>query len=354
MAKVTKGRSRKAGLPPGTLIHIGAQKVREPKITILDYDETQFHESEVKVIEECFVFKEKPTVTWFNVDGLHQTEIFEKLGECYGLHPLVLEDVLNTEQRPKMEDYGDYLYVVVKMLHDKGKKGQVEAEQVSLIVGRNFVFSFQESEGDVFEPIRERIRNGTGRIRQMGADYLAYSLLDAIVDYYFVILEKQGERIEFLEEDLVANPGTKTLQEIHHLKSEMLFIRKAIWPLREVIGALERGESPLIQQSTIVYLRDVYDHTIQAIDTVETSREMVSDLLDIYLSSVSNRTNAIMKVLTIIATIFMPLTFLAGVYGMNFRYMPELEWQWGYPLVWTVMIGVVVCMLIYFRRMQWL
>ena len=353
MAKVTKGRSRKAGLPPGTLIHIGAQKVREPKITILDYDETQFHESEVKVIEECFVFKEKPTVTWFNVDGLHQTEIFEKLGECYGLHPLVLEDVLNTEQRPKMEDYGDYLYVVVKMLHDKGKKGQ-EAEQVSLIVGRNFVFSFQESEGDVFEPIRERIRNGKGRIRQMGADYLAYSLLDAIVDYYFVILEKQGERIEFLEEDLVANPGTKTLQEIHHLKSEMLFIRKAIWPLREVIGALERGESPLIQQSTIVYLRDVYDHTIQAIDTVETSREMVSDLLDIYLSSVSNRTNAIMKVLTIIATIFMPLTFLAGVYGMNFRYMPELEWQWGYPLVWTVMIGVVVCMLIYFRRMQWL
>ncbi|MGZ5502747.1 MAG: magnesium/cobalt transporter CorA, partial [Halobacteriota archaeon] len=229
-----------------------------------------------------------------------------------------------------------------------------EAEQVSLIVGQNFVLSFQESEGDVFEPIRERIRNGKGRIRKMGADYLAYSLLDAIVDYYFVILEKQGERIEFLEEELVANPNTQTLQEIHHLKSEMLFLRKAIWPLREVIGALERGESPLIQQSTIVYLRDVYDHTIQAIDTVETSREMVSDLLDIYLSSVSNRMNAIMKVLTIIATIFMPLTFLAGVYGMNFRYMPELEWQWGYPLVWTVMIGVVVCMLIYFRRMQWL
>ena len=354
MARVTKGRSRKAGLPPGTLIHIGTQKVREPKITILDYDETQFHESEVKVIEECFVFKEKPTVTWINVDGLHQTEILEKLGECYGLHPLVLEDILNTEQRPKMEDYVDYLYVVVKMLHDKGKRGQTEAEQVSLIVGRNFVFSFQESEGDVFEPIRERIRNGKGRIRKMGADYLAYSLLDAIVDYYFVILEKQGDRIEFLEEELVTNPDTKTLQEIHHLKSETLFLRKAIWPLREVIGALERGESPLIQQSTSVYLRDVYDHTIQAIDTVETFRDMVSDLLDIYLSSVSNRMNAIMKVLTIIATIFIPLTFVVGVYGMNFRYMPELEWQWGYPLVWTVMIGMVVCMLIYFRRKKWL
>ena len=354
MARVTKGRSKKVGLPPGTLIHIGARKVQEPKITILDYDENQFHEREVKIIEECFIFKEKPTVTWINIDGLHQTEILEKLGECYGLHPLVLEDILNTEQRPKMEDYGDYLYVVVKMLHDKGKKGQVEAEQVSLIVGSNFVFSFQESGGDVFEPIRERIRNGKGRVRKMGADYLAYSLLDAIVDYYFVILEKLGERVEFLEEELVTNPKTQTLQEIHHLKSEMIFLRKAVWPLREVIGALERGESPLIQKGTSLYLRDVYDHTIQAIDTVETFRDMVSGMLDIYLSSVSNRLNAVMKVLTIIATVFMPLTFLAGVYGMNFKYMPELEWRWGYPLVWAVMIGIGGVMLIYFKRKKWL
>jgi len=354
MARVTKGRSKKAGLAPGTLIHIGTQKMGEPKITILDYDENQFHEREVKAIEECFIFKDQPTVTWINIDGLHQTEILEKLGECYGLHPLVLEDILNTEQRPKMEDYGEYLYVVVKMLHDKGKKGQVEAEQVSLIVGPNFVFSFQESGGDVFEPIRERIRNGKGRVRKMGADYLAYSLLDAIVDYYFVILEKLGERVEFLEEELVTNPKTQTLQEIHHLKSEMIFLRKAVWPLREVIGALERGESPLIQKATSLYLRDVYDHTIQAIDTVETFRDMVSGMLDIYLSSVSNRLNAVMKVLTIIATIFMPLTFLAGVYGMNFRHMPELEWRWGYPLVWAVMIGIGAVMLIYFRRRKWL
>jgi len=354
MARVSKGRSKKAGLPPGTLIHIGARKVQEPKITILDYDENQFHEREVKAIEECFIFKEKPTVTWINIDGLHQAEILEKLGECYGLHPLVLEDILNTEQRPKMEDYVDYLYVVVKMLHDKGKRGQVEAEQVSLIVGPNFVFSFQESGGDVFDPIRERIRSNKGRLRKMGADYLAYSLLDAIVDYYFVILEKLGERVEFLEEELVTNPKTQTLQEIHHLKSEMIFLRKAVWPLREVIGALERGESPLIQKATSLYLRDVYDHTIQAIDTVETFRDMVSGMLDIYLSSVSNRLNAVMKVLTIIATIFMPLTFLAGVYGMNFRHMPELEWRWGYPLVWAVMIGIGAVMLIYFRRRKWL
>jgi magnesium transporter len=328
--------------------------VGEPKITILDYDENQFHEREVKAIEECFIFKDQPTVTWINIDGLHQTEILEKLGECYGLHPLVLEDILNTEQRPKMEDYGEYLYVIVKMLHDKGKRGQVEAEQVSLIVGPNFVFSFQESEGDVFEPIRERIRSNKGRLRKMGADYLAYSLLDAIVDYYFVILEKLGERIEFLEEELVTNPKTQTLQEIHHLKSEMIFLRRAVWPLREVIGALERGESPLIQKGTSVYLRDVYDHTVQAIDTVETFRDMVSGMLDIYLSSVSNRLNAVMKVLTIIATVFMPLTFLAGVYGMNFRYMPELEWRWGYPLVWAVMIGVGAFMLVYFKRRKWL
>jgi len=354
MARLVKQRSKKAGLPPGTLIHIGAQKTKEPKITIIDYDETHFQERETKAIEECFLFKDQPTVTWVNIDGLHQIQILEKLGECYGLHPLVLEDILNTDQRPKVDDHGDYLYIVLKMLHDKGKGGQIEAEQISLIVGPNFVFSFQESEGDVFDPIRERLRNGKGRIRKMGADYLAYSLLDAIVDYYFAILEKLGERVEFLEEELVTNPKTQTLQEIHHPKSEMIFLRKVVWPLREVIGALERGESPLIQKATSVYLRDVYDHTIQAIDTVETFRDMVSGMLDIYLSSVSNRLNAVMKVLTIIATVFMPLTFLAGVYGMNFKHMPELEWRWGYPLVWAVMIGIGGVMLVYFKKKKWL
>jgi len=354
MARLVKQRSKKAGLPPGTLIHIGAQKTGEPKITIIDYDETHFQERETKAIEECLLFKDKPTVTWINIDGLHRIDILEKLGECYGLHPLILEDILNTDQRPKVDDHGDYLYIVLKMLHDKGKGGQIEAEQISLIVGPNFVFSFQESEGDVFDPIRERLRNGKGRIRKMGADYLAYSLLDAIVDYYFAVLEKLGERVEFLEEELVTNPKTQTLQEIHHLKSEMIFLRKVVWPLREVIGALERGESPLIQKTTSVYLRDVYDHTIQAIDTVETFRDMVSGMLDIYLSSVSNRLNAVMKVLTIIATVFMPLTFLAGVYGMNFKHMPELEWRWGYPLVWAVMIGIGGVMLVYFKKKKWL
>jgi magnesium transporter len=354
MLKLFKRRSKKAGLPPGTLVHIGEKKIEESKITVLDYDEVHFQEKEIKRIEECFLFKDSPTVTWINIDGLHQVEILEKLGECYGFHPLVLEDILNTDQRPKMEDYGEYLYIVLRMLNYDDKSSEIETEQISLILGPNFVFSFQEKEGDVFDPIRERIRNSKGRIRKMGADYLSYTLLDSIVDNYFIILEKLGEKIEFLEEELITRPIPETLQTIHHLKREMIFLRKAVWPLREVIGSLERGEPPLVKETTRVYLRDVYDHTIQVIDTIETFRDMVSGMLDIYLSSVSNRLNSVMKVLTIIATIFMPLTFIAGIYGMNFKYMPELGWRWGYLAVWLIMIGIGVFMIAYFKKKRWL
>jgi magnesium transporter len=354
MLRLIKKRSKKAGLPPGTLIHIGEKKTEKLKLTVIDYDEAHFEEREIKTIEECFVFKDKPTVTWINVDGLHQTEILESLGECYGFHPLVLEDILNTDQRPKTEDYGAYLYVVLKMLDYNEKSNETLSEQVSLILGPGFLFSFQEKEGDVFSSIRNRIRNGKGRIRKMGADYLAYSLLDAIVDNYFTILEKLGEGMELLEERLITRPVPETLQMIHYLKREMIFLRKSVWPLREVVGTLERGESSLIEGSTRIYLRDVYDHTVQVIDNVETFRDMLSGMLDIYLSSVSNRLNAVMKVLTIIATVFMPLTFIAGIYGMNFRYMPELEWHWGYPAVLLVMLGIGGVMLIYFRKKRWL
>ena len=354
MPKLIKKRSRKSGLPPGTLVHIGEKKTEVPRIRLMDYDEARFEEREVKKIEECFLFKEKPTVTWMNVDGLHQVGILEKLGECYGLHPLVLEDILNTDQRPKMEDYGEYIYIVLRDLDYSDKSNEIETEQISLIVGSNFVFSFQEREGDTFDPIRDRIRNNKGRIRKMGADYLAYALLDSIVDNYFIILEKLGEKIEWLEEKLVSDPSHETLRTIHHLKREMLFLRKGVWPLREVINSLERGESSLITEPTRVYLRDVYDHTIHTVDTIETYRDMVSGMLDIYLSSVSNRLNSVMKVLTIIATIFMPLTFLAGIYGMNFKFMPELEWRWGYPLLWLIMAGIGISMLIFFRKKKWL
>ncbi|MGZ3570008.1 MAG: magnesium/cobalt transporter CorA, partial [Thermodesulfobacteriota bacterium] len=305
MPKLINKRSRKAGLSPGTLIHIG-KEVERLKITVMDYDEAHFQEKEIKTVEECFAFKDTPGITWINIDGLHQIEIIEKLGECYGFHPLVLEDILNTDQRPKMEDYGDYLYIVLRMLSYNDKSKQTETEQVSLILGPNFVFSFQENQGDVFDPVRERIRSGKGRIRKMGADYLVYALLDLIVDNYFTIMEKLGETIEFLEEKLVTQPVPETLQTIHQLKRELIFLRKAVWPLREVIGGLQRGELTLIKETSRVYLRDVYDHTIQVIDTIETFKDMISGMLDIYLSSVSNRLNSVMKVLTIIATIFMP------------------------------------------------
>jgi magnesium transporter len=355
MAKLIKKRSKKAGLPPGTLVHIGEKKVGELKITLIDYDETNFEEREFKTVEQCFPFRDKPTVTWINVEGVHQVEVIEKLGNCFGLHSLVLEDILNTDQRPKMEVYGDYLYIVLKMLYGSDPNLSVEAEQVSLILGSNFVISFQEGkEGDVFNPVRERIRSGKGLIRKMGADHLAYSLIDTIVDNYFLILEKLGERIELLEEELVAHPTTTTIQEIQKFKNEMIFLRRVVWPLREVVGGLGRRESPLIKESTEIYLRDVYDHTVQVMDTIEVYREMLSGMLDIYLSSISNRLNSVMKVLTIIATIFMPLTFIAGIYGMNFKYMPELEWRWGYPAVWLIVMIIGVSMLIYFKKKKWM
>ena len=354
MPKLVKKRSTKAGLPPGTLIHIGEKKTEEIKITIMDYDESQFQEKEAKSFDECFPYKGRPTVTWINIDGIHQVETLEKLGECFGLHPLTLEDILNTDQRPKMEDFGDYMYIVLKMFSYEDKTNEILIEQVSLILGPNFVLSFQEDVGDVFDPIRERIRNGKGKIRKMGADYLVYALLDAIVDNYFIILENIGEQIEFIEEKLVINPASETLHTIHNLKREMLFLRKSVWPLREVISGMERGESSLIKGTTKIYLRDVYDHNIQIIDTIETLRDMLSGMLDIYLTSISNRLNAVMKVLTIIATIFMPLTFLAGIYGMNFKYMPELEWKWGYPLILLVMSTIGISMLFYFKRKKWL
>lgn len=355
MPELIKKRSRKAGLPPGSLIHIGDKKKEEVKITVIDYDEGNFQEKVIAEIQECFTFKDKPTVTWINVDGIHKVEIPEKLGECYGFHPLIIEDILNSDQRPKMEDFGDYIYIVLKMLNLDSRTNSIISEQISLILGPNFVISFQEGyEGDVFNPVRERLRAGKGKIRKMGADYLAYSLIDSIVDNYFIILEKLGEKIESLEERLVTNPTGNVLREIHNLKREMLFLRKSVWPLREVISTMAKGESSLIHPSTGIYLRDIYDHTIHVVDTIETFRDMVSGMLDIYLSSMSNRMNAVMKVLTIIATIFMPLTFLAGVYGMNFKHMPELEWKFGYPLIVLVMLIVVLIMLYFFRKKKWI
>jgi len=355
MVEKVKKRSIKTGLPPGTLVHIGTHHAGESRIRILDYDEQGVREKKEALLAECVPFRDTDSVTWIDIEGLHDLGLLERLGTSYGLHPLILEDILNTDQRAKSDDMEGYIYIVLKMLDFDPVSTEIVSEQVSIVFGRNFVISIQEGrEGDLFEPLRERIRNGKGRIRKLGPDYLAYSLLDTIIDHYFIILEKFAERIETLEENLVSDPGPETLHQIHCLKREMIFLRKSAWPLRELIYNLEKSDSNLIQTTTKVYLRDIYDHAVHIIDSIETYRDMLSSMLDIYLSSVSNRMNQVMKVLTIIATIFMPLTFLAGVYGMNFKFMPELGWRWGYPLVLLIMLAVGGVMIYYFNKKNWL
>jgi magnesium transporter len=349
-----KKASKKAGLPPGTLIHVGEKKSEKVRIRIIDYDEENIEEREVETIEETFPYKDTPTVTWINIDGLHEVDVVEKIGTHFGVHPLVLEDILHTGQRPKMDDFESYLFLISRMLSHSEEEDRISSEQFSLILGMNYVISFQERIGDLFEQIRERLRRKRGRIRRMGADYLAYALIDAIIDRYFIVLEKLDERIESLESDLMSNPDPETMQSIHYFKRELIFLRKSVWPLREMVGALERGESNLIQGKTIVFLGDLYDHTIQVIDTIEIFRDMVTGMMDVYLSSISNRMNLVMKVLTIIATIFIPLTFLAGIYGMNFEFMPELKWHWGYPIVLLIMLLIAVIMMIYFWKKKWI
>ena len=353
MLKLFRKTARKVGLPPGTLVQVEEKKAEKVRISLIEYDEAQFQEKEATTIEECFPFKDKSSVTWINIDGIHQADILEKIGAHFGIHPLVLEDIMNPEQRPKIEDFENYIYVIAKMIYFDDRKNDIEAGQLSIILGPNFIISFQEKKGDIFNPVRDRIRKARGRIRKMKPDYLAYALLDTIVDHYFIVLEKLGGKIAEMEEELVAKPTPETLQSIYTLKRELIFLRKSIWPLREVVNVLERGEPSLIHKSTVIYLRDIYDHTIQVIDTVETFRDMVSGVLDIYLSSVSNRMNEVMKVLTIIATIFIPLTFLVGVYGMNFKHMPELELPWGYPGLLVLMIAVALAMVANFRKKKW-
>ncbi len=354
MARMMKRRSRKAGLPPGSLVHVGEKKVEKIRIKVMDYSPETYVEKETFKVSECAPFRRTETITWLNVDGIHDAGLIQELGSCYGIHPLTLEDIMTASQRPKLEDYGDYLYLVVRMLHPRRDGGEERFEQVSIVIGPNYLLSFLEDAGDVFDPVRERIRNGKGRIRNQGPDYLAYALLDAIVDGYFLELERIGDEIEYLEGEILKEPKTETVQRIHQLKREMIFLRKSVWPLREAIARLERRESPLVKETTAVFLKDVYDHTIQVIDTIETFRDMLSGMLDTYLTSVSNRMNEVMKMLTLIATIFMPLTFIAGIYGMNFQHMPELGWKWGYFGVLGLMAVVAGVMIVYFKRKKWL
>lgn len=354
MTRFIKKTSGKIGLPPGSLIHVGEKKIDKVRIRVIDYSPDHLEETEVSTIEEIFPYRDNDKVTWINIDGLHDVSAMEKLGKHFNLHPLMMEDILNTDKRPEIEDYGDYIFIVIKMLFYDEVEKLVKAEQLSIILGTNIVFTFQERVGDVFNPLRERIRKERGRLRRSGTDYLAYALLDTIVDNYFIILEKFSDALEAIEDELMNNINKKTITEIHRMKREMVFLRKSVWPVREVVNGLERSESDLVDKSLSIYMRDLYDHTVQVIDTIETMREMVSGMLDIYLSSTSNRMNEVMKLLTIMASIFIPLTFIAGIYGMNFESMPELHSRWGYPFTLALMLVVAISMILYFKKRKWL
>ncbi len=352
--KLYKSASLKAGLPPGTLVHIGEKKLAKTVISVFEYDQDQYRERQVQTIEESFPVKDRTSVTWVNIDGLEQIDVIEKIDAHFGIHPLVLEDIVSTEQLPKLEDYEDYLFVVLKMFYLDDRKKEIKIEQISIILGLNYVISFQETPGDIFDPIRERIRNDKGRIRKMGADYLAYCLLDSIVDHYFIVFEHLGGILDHLEEQLLKNPSVAMAQELHYLKREMIYLRRYIWPVRELVTGLLRTESKLIKKTTNIYLRDLYDHSIQVMNSIDSYRDLLAGMHDIYLSSLSQKINEVMKVLTIISAVFSPITFIVGVYGMNFKYMPELEYPWGYFIVLGVMWLISLSMLMYFKIKKWL
>ncbi len=350
--KLVQKRSKKTGLPPGSLVHIGERKPGKVTLHIFRYNAAGCEELQPERADQLSPPSDE-SVVWINVGGVHDVQVLETLGKQFSLHPLLLEDVANTDQRPKLDDYEEYLFLVIKMLSLTERK-EIAVEQVSLVLGRNYVLSFQENGTDVFQPVRERLRGGKGRLRQAESDYLLYALVDAIVDQYFAVLELMGERLEAVQQAVVVDPKPETLNDIHALKRQLLFLRRAVWPLRDVMNNLSRSECRFLHDPTKVFFRDVYDHVVQIVDTIETLREMVSASLDIYLSSVSYRLNAVMRVLTVITTIFMPLSFIASIYGMNFEYMPELRSPWGYPLVLGVMAAVGVGMLVLFRKKRWL
>jgi len=346
--------SDKAGMSPGSLVHIGEMVDAESRMSVIDYSQENIEEQSIQSTDELLRFIDKNTVTWLNVEGLKDVELIESIGGILNIHPLVLEDILNTHQRPKFEEYDDYLYIVLKGLTLENEKFAVSYEQISILVLNNFIVTFKEKQDDIFAPLKQRLKNGKGRIRKLGSDYLAYAILDTIVDQKFILLDSIDEVIESIEGELLANPTSETLVTIQGIKRELIYIRKSISPLRELLSSALRSESVLIRQETHIYFRDVYDHVIRITESIESYRDMLSGLLDIYISSVSNKMNEVMKVLTVFASIFIPLTFIAGIYGMNFEYMPELKWRWAYPTLWVSFISIPIVLLLYFKGKKWL
>lgn len=353
MMHLLRRRPHLPGAPPGTLSRPSAPPPAPTLVTVIDYDAEHYEEHECRSLRELLQKRDANTVTWVNVNSINDVVLLEQLGQIFNIHPLVQEDIAHTGQRPKFEDYDSYLYLVIRMIDYQGEPPTLQPEQMSLIVGKGYLITFQETPGDIFDLIRDRLRQNRGRARRMGADYLAYCLIDAIVDHYFVVLENLGERIELTEERVLDSDYPNIIEEVHHFRTEMIYLRKSIWPVRELIVGLSRSESPLICEEMHVFLRDLHDHTVQVIETIETYREVMSGLFDMHLSLQGNRMNEVMKVLTMISTIFIPLTFVAGVYGMNFKYMPELEKPWGYPLAMAIMLSSGLAMLTYFRHKRW-
>ncbi|MFS4481643.1 magnesium/cobalt transporter CorA [Hyunsoonleella sp. 2307UL5-6] len=345
---------KKLGQIPGSVVYTGERTTNKLFLEAFDYTSKNCTEKELDTVEDSFEFKHTDSVTWININGLNHVTEIEKLGKHYDLHPLVLEDIVNIAQRPKIDEYEDYIFVVLKMLY-YDKSQHIVSEQVSFVLGKNYVLSFQESEGDVFDAVRNRIRQAKGRVRNLQADYLLYTLIDAIVDHYFGVIEVLGDKIEDFETEIfsghIEDDASRKIQE---LKREILRVRRAIFPLREVLNRIDKNETDLIQQKTITYYRDIYDHLIQVTENIDIYREMIWSLMDMYMTTISNKMNEVMKVLTIMASIFIPLTFIAGVYGMNFQHMPELQSKYGYYIVWAVMIVIFVGLIYYFKRKKWL
>ena len=335
-------------------LHVGEVLETEVRITIVDYTKDVIEEQTVESVEQILQCREKDTVTWVNIEGLGNIELVGAIGEAFNIHPLVLEDILNTHQRPKLEEYDDYLYCVLKGISLAENGFSVEYEQISMLILNDFVFTFKEKRDELFEPVRRRLRSSKGHFRSQGADYLAYVILDTIVDSYFTLQDSLDDIVDSVEEELLTEPTPKTLGTIQSVKRELIIIRRTISPLREMLNAILRSESPLIEEKSLIYFRDISDHVLRISESIESSRDMIAGLLDIYITTISNKMNEIMKVLTVFASIFIPLTFIAGIYGMNFEYMPELKWKWAYPALWMAFIAIPVILLVYFKKKKWL
>lgn len=353
MNKILRKRSHKAGMAPGTLLHIGEHLQQKIRLSYVEYDEQNFIEEDDVTDEICLKRIETPLMTWIEVHGVSDPSVISSIGSHFRLHSLILEDVLNTTQRAKLDTYQDQVFIVCRLLRYDELEHGLKDEQVSIVFGPNYLISFLEKDEDIFKPIKERIRQGNNRLRREGSDYLAYALLDLVVDQYFVVLEKVDIDLDKLEDELTHFPQPGTVKKMRKAKREMIFLRKSIWPMRDVISRFQRIDPPLVTSSLQVYLRDVYDHIVQTIDIIEGFRDVVAGMMDVYLSNINIRTNEIMKVLTIVSTIFVPLTFISSVYGMNFEFMPELHYKYGYPLTLFLLLSVAGCMLYFFHRKKW-